>query len=1366
MNCIERGVIDLTKASSIPTSNGSRYYKPFKTKIAIIADKDLFDFYENSAQITDITPSNWQTLLGKVDVLLITNAKQGLNGEWWGVENPKCEKRVLLSQLIENYRVHGAKVVFYTKENNGDYQAFLDIAKLCDYIFTASVKRVADYQAICGHDRVYKLGFGVNPTHYNPIGFKKFPKISGAVFSGVWNERFTEKAEDAEMIFDGIVEANHELSIIENYYALQNANYFFADRYFENISDIEKEDLQVAHKLFNWAVNINSSNHNNSMFADYVYALQASGNIVLSNYNEGINNLFPHVFTIVKKEEIGGIMSTFDEEELYEHQILGIRKIMTHDTSYQRMYELLKKIGMDVQDPIRRVAVIVKEDSAKVREQFLEQSYPHKKIVLEEKISDDLLKEYDFITYFNSQANYNAYYLEDMINAFKYTDVDFVTKAAYFQTGELQVGVEHDYVANYEDKARTVFSTENYTTLAELDNQTGIGYAIDHFEFNMGTSDKIVATEQDYKLSVIIPVYNNGECLHSKAFNSLRRCSMFQVLEIIIVDDGSTDTDTVSMIKRIAKKYRNVKTYFYPKGGSGSAARPRNKGVWMSTTTYITYLDPDDEMINDGFTTLYKEITSGDYSMIIGNAMMITQTNVRHVDYYKLARKANDDMDIITDSRAFLLAMDLKPMHLMAMIVKKEIILTDHLMMIEGAFGEDTLFYHELVLNAKRIKLIDEPIFLYYRTIETSATNKISATLFERYLLREKAAQKKYANYGILQEYLTRRYERFFKTWYFSKLRKVEESEWIAVINILKEMIDLHASYYILKDEDMIRFYDLAMQEDYDALSEAYVYNGFTTDHISSGKEVSKEELGDSFNSRVAEEKSNPRQQAQAFKEKISKSFLLEVKAKITELPTCNGSRYYAPFNVKIAIIADEYIYEHCKNSATFIYVTPHNYKDYVGKIDVFLITNVHTGLDSEWVDMANPKSTQRSALTKMINEYREAGAKIVYCATREPPDGKMLEGVAKKCDYVFTTSVEKIASYKERCKTDQVHVLKWGVNPLIHNPIGCRRFMKYPSVIFSRSCLDAFPKMTKEIRKPFDGVIVSDYGLIIVKQNFNVMKQNLEMKNSQDFFPQRYWAYLLEAVEQESLPNMHKLYDWAININRSDSQTIANGLYELQAMGNLVLSNDNSGINSPFPNVFTIEEESQVIDIMTKFSDVELYQKKMLGVRNVMSRETIYHHFCDLLCKIGMDVALPIRKVAVVVQKDSEIVREMYRLQSYQEKELLLAKDLSDEVLEKYEFIAFFDEEASYGVHYLEDMVNAFKYTDVDFVTKQAYLLNGQLVAGVEHDYVDSYGDKARTVFSTRNYRLVSELDGFMGLGYAVDRFEFEVNRDATFGD
>lgn len=87
-------------------------------------------------------------------------------------------------------------------------------------------------------------------------------------------------------------------------------------------------------------------------------------------------------------------------------------------------------------------------------------------------------------------------------------------------------------------------------------------------------------------LSVIIPAYN-GAAFLSDAVESIYRQN-YDPLEIIIVDDGSTD-DTA----RIAAKFRDRVRYIY-QDHSGRPAAGRNRGVRESAGEIIGFLDQDD----------------------------------------------------------------------------------------------------------------------------------------------------------------------------------------------------------------------------------------------------------------------------------------------------------------------------------------------------------------------------------------------------------------------------------------------------------------------------------------------------------------------------------------------------------------------------------------------------------------------------------------------------------------------------------------------------------------------------------------------------------------------------------------------------
>ncbi len=86
--------------------------------------------------------------------------------------------------------------------------------------------------------------------------------------------------------------------------------------------------------------------------------------------------------------------------------------------------------------------------------------------------------------------------------------------------------------------------------------------------------------------SVIIPTYNRANFV-TKAVNSVLRQSL-KDYEIIVVDDGSTDTTTQAL-----EQYGRTITVVYQANSGVSIAR--NAGIRMANGTWIAFLDSDDE---------------------------------------------------------------------------------------------------------------------------------------------------------------------------------------------------------------------------------------------------------------------------------------------------------------------------------------------------------------------------------------------------------------------------------------------------------------------------------------------------------------------------------------------------------------------------------------------------------------------------------------------------------------------------------------------------------------------------------------------------------------------------------------------------
>ena len=94
------------------------------------------------------------------------------------------------------------------------------------------------------------------------------------------------------------------------------------------------------------------------------------------------------------------------------------------------------------------------------------------------------------------------------------------------------------------------------------------------------------------KISVIIPTYNRGDLL-KKSINSVLS-QTYENFELIIVDDGSTDT-TREVTENYIKNDKRI-VYLY-EANSGGPAHPKNVGVKKALGEFISFLDDDDEWL-------------------------------------------------------------------------------------------------------------------------------------------------------------------------------------------------------------------------------------------------------------------------------------------------------------------------------------------------------------------------------------------------------------------------------------------------------------------------------------------------------------------------------------------------------------------------------------------------------------------------------------------------------------------------------------------------------------------------------------------------------------------------------------------------
>lgn len=186
-----------------------------------------------------------------------------------------------------------------------------------------------------------------------------------------------------------------------------------------------------------------------------------------------------------------------------------------------------------------------------------------------------------------------------------------------------------------------------------------------------------------YKVSCIVPVYNVEKYLE-KCLDSIVSQSL-QDIEILVINDGSTDSSQDIIDKYTNKFPQKVKCINKENGGQGSA---RNLGLDIAKGEYISFVDSDDWIENDCFEKMYLTAKKNDSDIVICNM----------VDNF-------ENGDIIVYDCINYEHPALKTMSACNKIFKRELIGNNRFP--EKIWYEDFAFTTPLILKAKTITPID-----------------------------------------------------------------------------------------------------------------------------------------------------------------------------------------------------------------------------------------------------------------------------------------------------------------------------------------------------------------------------------------------------------------------------------------------------------------------------------------------------------------------------------------------------------------------------------------------------------------------------------------------------------------------------------
>lgn len=225
------------------------------------------------------------------------------------------------------------------------------------------------------------------------------------------------------------------------------------------------------------------------------------------------------------------------------------------------------------------------------------------------------------------------------------------------------------------------------------------------------------------KISVLVPVY--------KVEPYLQRCidsvlaQDFQAWEMILVDDGSPDR-CPEICDEAARKDSRITVVHKKNGGLPSA---RLAGFERAKGDYLVFLDSDDWLLKGALTTLYDEISKGDYDIVRSRPIRYDKRGKNWLETYEI-----NHGEIVGSEKytLFLLHNKIAP-YLHSAIYKKHLFSEKVFskVIVGGiSIGEDWVTNMLISSFVHRYKAIERPTYAYYCNMESMMSTCVLSPLY------------------------------------------------------------------------------------------------------------------------------------------------------------------------------------------------------------------------------------------------------------------------------------------------------------------------------------------------------------------------------------------------------------------------------------------------------------------------------------------------------------------------------------------------------------------------------------------------------------------------------------------------------------
>ncbi|WP_296250141.1 glycosyltransferase [uncultured Stenotrophomonas sp.] len=346
--------------------------RPGMIPVATVLDEFSRACFAPHMDLVEVRPDNWSGLCEKLAprFLFVESAWRGNMGTWRyriaADENPPGRE---FGQMIDGFRSKGIPTVFWNKEDPVHFDAFVDAACSCDFIFTTAAESVQNYRQK-STARVEVMQFAAEDSLHNPMGSSR--RNGRVCFAGSFYAEDFERRREAQVELLDAASA-FQLDIYDRNFggSASDTKFRFPEKFAGRIrGKLGFDELCGKYREYQVFLNVNSVDDSKTMFSRRVFELLACGTPVVSTYSEGIEETFGNdiVWQVRNGKEATEALRILlsDPIEWRRRSLAGIRAVHSSHTYRHRFAKMVSMIEGRSPSPQLIIAISEVADKAQL----------------------------------------------------------------------------------------------------------------------------------------------------------------------------------------------------------------------------------------------------------------------------------------------------------------------------------------------------------------------------------------------------------------------------------------------------------------------------------------------------------------------------------------------------------------------------------------------------------------------------------------------------------------------------------------------------------------------------------------------------------------------------------------------------------------------------------------------------------------------------------------------------------------------------------------------------------------------------------------------------------------------------------------